>query len=83
MTAIAVDQLNPANGDVADGRRVLMQDGSHANIAKVGAELLVIHAGVEFGPFPSTWRVLDELARIDLSLSAKNSSVIKGANNAA
>ena len=81
MTAIAVDLLNPANGDVADGRRVLMLDGSQANIARVGGDFLVVHGGKEFGPFTSTWVVLDVLARIDTELAEKKGSTQDGGDS--
>lgn len=75
MSAVTIDQLNPANGDMTDGRRVLLSDGSVASIARVAHGLLVIHAGSEFGPFASEWRVMDELCRLDSEASASPKAV--------
>ncbi|WP_267122689.1 hypothetical protein [Xanthomonas sacchari] len=69
-----VDQLNPANGDVADGRRVLLGDGSVASVAQVSGGLLLVHAGTEFGPFTSLWRLFDELCRLDGHASGRSTS---------
>ena len=65
MTMLSVGQFNPTHGDVADGRRVQMSDGSVACLAQVSGSWLVIHGANEYGPFSSDWQVLAELSRID------------------
>lgn len=78
MTVLTVEQLNPANGDVADGRRVRMCDGSVASIAQVADGLLLILTGAEFGPYSSPWRVLDELCRIETAMADRTGGSDKG-----
>ena len=67
MSAVAFDDFHPMRGDVCDGKRVLMADGSTAAIAAVVDGWLVIHEGSEYGPHRSAWQVLNELARIEQS----------------
>ena len=64
MSAVAFDQFHPMPGDVCDGKRVLMADGTTAAIAAVTDGWLGVHGGAEYGPHRSAWQVLHELARI-------------------
>jgi len=72
MSAVAFDQFHPMRGDVCDGKRVLMGDGTTAAIAAVMDGWLVIHEGAEYGPYRSAWQVMDELARIERSAPPNN-----------
>jgi hypothetical protein len=64
MSAVAFDQFHPMRGDVCDGKRVLMADGTTAAIAAVTDGWIMVHEGAEYGPHRSAWQVLHELARI-------------------
>ncbi|MCC8620423.1 hypothetical protein [Xanthomonas vesicatoria] len=64
MPAISFDQFHPMRGDVCDGKRVVMADGTTATIAAVRDGWLVVHEGAEYGPHRSAWQVLHQLARI-------------------
>ncbi|MBD5034925.1 hypothetical protein VWT76_15620 [Xanthomonas citri pv. citri] len=64
MPAISFDQFHPTHGDVCDGKRVVMADGTTATIAAVRDGWLVVHEGAEYGPHLSAWQVLHQLARI-------------------
>jgi hypothetical protein len=74
MSTVSFDQFHPMRGDVADGKRVLMSDGSTASIAAVMDGWLVVHSGDEYGPFRSAWQVLAELARIEQSAISSSAS---------
>lgn len=69
MALVTVDQLNPGSGDVTDGRRVRLADGTIASIVQLAAGFLIVRDGSELGPFNSPWAVLDALTRIDSNAS--------------
>ncbi|MBZ2413764.1 hypothetical protein IPT12_15105 [Xanthomonas perforans] len=73
MPAVAFDQFHPTHGDVCDGKRVVMADGTTATIAAVRDGWLVVHEGAEYGPAHSAWQVLHQLAQIQ-----KNAECLDG-----